>query len=325
MSHFLTAICMPFLAMVVAALGFTGTASAAPFPDRRIEIVVPVTPGSATDLLARLVAEKLSERVGQPVVVVNKPGAASKIGADYVKRSPADGYTLLVIHSGIMANAFMYKSFDLDLRKDFTYIVPLTWTPWVVAINDALPVRTMADLIAYGKTHPGALNFGTTGGTSELDVRILMQKSGIDGELLLYAGGTDVMTALARNDIQVALNAIRGVESLRGKGVKGIAVTSPKRFPLAPDLPTVSESGVPGFQGASLWFGLLGPAGMPGPVVDRLNREVNAILAEPDVLKRVKGIAHEVMGGSSDDFRRFVIGELDQYEQVARAAGVQPR
>ena len=157
---------------------------------------------------------------------MNKPGAASKIGADYVKRSPADGYTPLVIHSGIMANAFMYKSFDLDLRKDFTYIVPLTWTPWVVAINDALPVRTMADLIAYGKAHPGALNFGTTGGTSELDVRILMQKAGIDGELLLYPGGTDVMTALARNDIQVALNAIRGVESLRGKGVKGIAVTA---------------------------------------------------------------------------------------------------
>ncbi len=325
MNRFAMAVFGTLVTAVAMILGPWGGASAADFPDRRIEVVVPVTPGSATDLLARMIAEKLSERVSQPVIVVNKPGAASKIGADYVKRSPADGYTLLVIHSGIMANALMYKAFDLDLRKDFTYIVPLTWTPWVVAINDSLPVNSMADLVAYGKSHPGALNFGTTGGTSELDVRILMQKAGINGELLLYAGGTDVMTALARNDIQVALNAIRGVESLRGRGVKGIAVTSPKRFPLAPDLTTVSESGVPGFEGASLWFGLLGPSGMPGAVTEKLNHEVNQILLLPDVVKRVKGIAHEVMGGTSEDFRRFVNNELNEYERTARSSGLAPK
>ncbi len=324
MNH-LAIFCAKTVVSLAMVLGLVGPLNAASFPERRIEIVVPVTPGSATDLLARMIAEKLSDRLSQPVVVANKPGAASKIGAEYVKRSAADGYTLLVIHSGIMANRLMYKSFDIDLRKDFSHIVPLTWTPWVVAINDSLPVVTVADLIAYGKSHRGMLNFGTTGGTSELDVRILMQKAGIDGELLLYPGGTDVMTALARNDIQVALNAIRGIESLRGRGVKGIAVTSPKRFPLAPDMPTVSESGVPGFQGSSLWFGLLGPAGMPDAVIDRLNHEVNEILAMPDVVKRVGAMAHEVMGGTPEAFRRFVISELDQYEQVARSSGLTPR
>ena len=313
------------IAFVVLGLAATACALAAGFPERRIEIVVPVTPGSATDILARMVAEKLSERISQPVVVSNKPGAASKIGAEYVKRSAPDGYTLLVIHSGIMANPYAYKTFDLDLRKDFTYVVPLTWTPWVVAVHSGLPVKTVADLIAYGKANPGKLNFGTTGGSSELDVRMLMQRAGIDGELLLYPGGTQVLAALASNEIQVALNAIRGVESLRGHGVAAIAVTSPRRFALAPEIPTVSESGVPGFQGASLWFGLLGPAGMPKDVVEKLNREVNGILAMPDVIKRVTGMAHEVIGGSSEDFRKFALEELNGYERTAREARLEPR
>lgn len=313
------------VASVVLVLIAGGYARAAGFPERRIEIVVPVTPGSATDLLARMVAEKLSERVSQPVVVANKPGAASKIGAEYVKRSAADGYTLLVIHSGIMANPYAYKAFDLDLRKDFTYIVPLTWTPWVVAVHSGLPVKNVADLIAYGKANPGKLNFGTTGGSSELDVRMLMQQAGIDGEMLLYPGGTQVLTALAGNEIQVALNAIRGVESLRGRGVTAIAVTSPKRFPLAPDIPTVAEGGVPGFAGATLWFGLLGPAGMPVDVVERLNQEVNRILAMPDVVKRITGMSHEVIGGSSDDFRKFALDELGRYERTARESRLEPR
>ena len=325
MSRTISKVFVRAIAFVVLGLAATACALAAGFPERRIEIVVPVTPGSATDILARMVAEKLSERISQPVVVSNKPGAASKIGAEYVKRSAPDGYTLLVIHSGIMANPYAYKTFDLDLRKDFTYVVPLTWTPWVVAVHSGLPVKTVADLIAYGKANPGKLNFGTTGGSSELDVRMLMQRAGIDGELLLYPGGTQVLAALASNEIQVALNAIRGVESLRGHGVAAIAVTSPRRFALAPEIPTVSESGGPGFQGASLWFGLLGPAGMPKDVVEKLNREVNGILAMPDVIKRVTGMAHEVIGGSSEDFRKFALEELNGYERTAREARLEPR
>lgn len=313
------------IASVVVGVAVADHVHAAGFPDRRIEIVVPVTPGSATDLLARIVAEKLSERVSQPVIVSNKPGAASKIGADYVKRSAADGYTLLVIHSGIMANPYVYKSFDLDLRKDFTYIVPITWTPWVVAVHSELPVRNMADLVAYGKANPNKLNFGTTGGSSELDVRMLMRQAGIDGEILLYPGGTQVLTALARNEIQVALNSIRGVESLRGHGVTAIAVTSPRRFSLAPDLPTVTESGVPAFSGSTLWFGVLGPAGLPKDVIEKLNREVNEILAMPDVVKRITSMAQEVMGGSADDFRKFALEELNGYERIAREAKLEPK
>lgn len=315
------------LLAVVGTLGLPAShvAQAADYPTRRVEIVVPVTPGSATDLLARMVAEKLSERVAQPVVVLNKPGAASKIGAEFVKRSAPDGYTLLVIHSGIMANPYVYKAFDLDLRKDFTYIVPISWTPWVVAVNDGLPVRTMADLIAYGKANPGKVNFGTTGGSSDLDVRTLIGQAGFEAEVLLYPGGTQVLTALAGNEVQVVLNAIRGVQTMAGRGVRPIAVTSAARFPLAPEIPTVAESGIPGFRGGSLWFGVLGPAGMPTDVVERLNREVNVILKMPDIAKRLETMAHEATGGSSEAFRAFALEQLSSYESTARASKIEPQ
>lgn len=296
----------------------------AQYPERSVEIVVPVTPGSATDLLARILSQHLKERLDQSFVVTNKPGAASQIGASYVQRAEPDGYTFLVIHSGIMASPFVYKSFPLDLRNDFTYVTGISQTPWVLAVNDQIPVDTVDDLIAYAKENPGKVNFGTTGGSSEIDVRNFISKAGVDAEVVLYPGGSQVLLALAKNEIQVGLNAVRGVQSLEEKGVKGIAITSGKPSALAPDLPTVNESGIPGFEASPLWFGVLGPAGLPKDITEKINQEVAIIMQLPEVKEQLEKMAHEPMISTPDEFRDFALKQLDYFESAAKSTGIEP-
>lgn len=313
-----------FLISTFSALFSMFSPAMAEYPERSVEIVVPVTPGSATDLLARILAQHLKERLDQSFVVSNKPGAASQIGASFVQRADPDGYTLLVIHSGIMANPFVYKSFPLDLKTDFTYVAGISQTPWVLAVNDQIPVNSVSDLIAYARDNPGKVNIGTTGGSSEIDMRNFIASAGLDAEVLLYPGGSQVMLALAKNEIQFALNAVRGIESLKGKGVKGIAITAAKPSALAPDLPTVSDSGVPGFEASSLWFGVLGPANLPQEITERINKEVNAVMQLPEVQEQLSQMAHETMIGTPGEFHDFAMGQLEYFETAARETGIKP-
>ena len=300
-------------------------AVAADFPFKRVEIVVTVTPGSATDLLARLIAEKLATRIGQSVIVTNKPGANQQIGAEYVHRAAKDGHTLLLTHSGIMANPFMFKAFTLDMNNDFTPISQLASTPWVFAVPQNLPVKNIADFITFAKANPNKVNFGSTGGTVTLDTSMFKAKAGIGGEIITYPGGTQVLMALTSSEIQAGLNSIRGVNSLPGK-VRALAVTSPKRFPLAPEVPTIAESGLPEFSGASLWYGLWGPADMAAPVIQKINAEVTAILNMPEVKKRiVESMSCDVVGGTPAEFRQAVKDELDYYARAARDAKLAPQ
>ncbi len=300
-------------------------AAAENYPSKGIEIVVPVTPGSGTDLIARAIAEEMTKRLDTNVIVLNKPGAASQIAAAYVQRAKPDGYTLLIIHSGVIANPMIYKSFTIDMRRDLTPVAAISQTPWVVAIHDSVPAKTMGELVAYSKANPGKINVGVTGGSSELDIAMLRSRTGLDAEVIMYPGGTQVMTALASNEIQVALNAIRGVETMAERGVRALASTSDKRFSLAPGLPTLGESGVPAYEGVSLWFGLLGPAGMPDDIVRKLNGEVNEILRLPAVAKRLETMAHEPMGGTPNAFSDLIESNTEFYEQAAKQAGIVPR
>jgi tripartite-type tricarboxylate transporter receptor subunit TctC len=302
-----------------------GGAVAADFPSRRIEIVATVTPGSATDILARLLAEKLAARLGQPAIVTNKPGANQQIGAEYVHRAPADGHTLLVTHSGIMANPFLVKAWTLDLTKDLTPIAQLASTPWVFAVPQDFPAKNMAEFVAYSKANPAKVNYGTTGGTSILDLSSLKAKSGAGGEILTYPGGTQVMTALVSNEIQGGLNSIRGVNSLKGR-VRALAVTSAERSSLAPEIPTIAESGVPGYSGAPLSYGVWGPPDMPDAVLQKVNAEINAILALPEVRKHImETMACEIIGGTPRDYKQAIRGELDYYSRAARDAKLEPK
>lgn len=297
---------------------------AADFPSKRIEIVATTTPGSATDLLARLVAEKLPARLGQAVIVTNKPGANQQIAAEYVHRAPADGHTLLSTHSGIMANPFLMKAFTLDLNRDLTPVILLASTPWVFAVPQDFPAKNMAEFVTYAKANPGKVNYGSTGGTSILDLSTFKILSGAGGEILNYPGGTQVLTALASNEVQGGLNSARGVASLAGR-VRALAITSGKRSALTPDIPTMAESGVPGYSGAPLSFGLWGPPDMPAAVLQKVNAEIKAVLDLPDVRKRIEAMNFEIVGGPPGDYKQLIRNELDYYRRAARDAKLQPQ
>lgn len=294
------------------------------FPSRRIEVVIPVPPGSATDLLGRLIAEKLATRFGQQVVSQNRPGALQQVGAEYVRRAPPDGHTLLVTHSGIMANPFLFKAFTIDLLRDLSHVATVAATPWVFGVPHSLPVNSIAEFIAYAKTNPDKVNFGSTGGTVDLDLRAFKALAGIGGEIVAYPGGSQVLTALASGEIQAGLNSVRGLSSMPGR-VRALAVTTEQRFSLSPTLPTVAESGLPGFRAAPIWYGVWGPAGIAPAILARLNSEINDILKDVDVEKRItSGMAHEVLIGSPADFTGRVNQELDHYRRTATQAGIRP-
>lgn len=306
-----------------AALVWT-SASAADFPSKPIEIVVPLTPGSAPDILARLIGQPLSERLGQPVVVNSRPGAGGQLGMNYLKRAAPDGHTLLLIHSGIVAAPFMYKTANFDLIKDFTHVIALSSTPYVLAASKQITARTVPELVAYAKANPGKVNFGNTGGDALEGIR-LMRLAGFQSQMVTYNGGAPVLTALAADEIQLAVFSARGVKTVEDRGVRGFAVAAKQRFSLAPQIPTFDELGLKGFYGG-YWYGLMGPAGMPPEVLARLNNEINQILKMPEVRKRIlEGMTNEPIGGTPAEFESMTKELLDQYRQAAAAAGVVPQ
>lgn len=317
----LTSVVKRLLALAVLCVA-SGTALPAEpgFASRRVEIVVSAAAGATTDLLGRLIAEKLAPHIGHPVIVINKPGANQQIGADYVSRAAPDGHTLLLAHSALVANPVMFKAVKMDLNRDLTPVAQLIETPWVFSVPDQLPVRTVSEFIAYAKANPGKVNFGSTGGTVTLDTKVFMARAGIEAEIVNYAGGAPLVAALATNEVQAALSSVRSVNAMSGR-VRLLAVTSPRRSDLVPHLPSVSESALPGFEGASLWFGLWAPSGMAPPLAQKINREINAILAMPEVKQRVVDtMTCDIVGGPPEQLRRAVSADLDYYRRAAQAA-----
>ncbi|MDO8280573.1 MAG: tripartite tricarboxylate transporter substrate binding protein [Burkholderiaceae bacterium] len=308
--------------LCAAALPVSTALAQAAFPSQRIEIVIPLTPGSAPDILARLVGERLSQRLGQPVIVSAKPGAATQLAMAYLKRAKPDGHTLLLIHSGMIATSFVYKAYTGDILKDHTFISAISTTPYVVAVNSSLPVQSIADLIAYSKANPQKLNFGSTGGAYDIDAIRLQKALGIQVQIIPYPGGSQQLASLAANETQVSIVSVRSARPLI-KNIRLLAVASPKRFTQAPELPTLDELGIPQFYGG-YWYGLIGPADMPAAVTQRLNREINEILAEPEVLKRIEGLTNEVLRGSPADFENLARQTYESYKKTALDAGIKP-
>jgi tripartite-type tricarboxylate transporter receptor subunit TctC len=293
------------------------------YPSQRIELVVPLTPGSAPDILARLVGERLAQRLGQPVVVTNKPGGATQVAMAYLRRARPDGYTLLLMHSGMIATSFVYKAYTGDILSDHTYIAAISTTPYVVAVNRKMPVQSIPELVAYAKANPDKLNFGSTGGAYDIDGIRLQKALGFQAQLVPYAGGSQQLTALATNEVQVAIVSVRSAQPLL-HNIRLLAVASPRRFSLAPEVPTLEEYGVPRFYGA-YWYGLVGPADMPAPVTQRINREINEILAESDIQKRLtEGLTNEIVGGSPADFEALARQTYEGYRKTAQEAGIKP-
>jgi len=299
-------------------------AGAQDYPGKPVRVVVPFTAGSATDILARTVGQKLTELWGQTVVIDNRAGAGGTIGAGLVAKAAPDGTTLMVHSAAQAVNAFIYPSLPYDTLKDFVQVVPLAGQPNVLVVAPTSGYKTVADLLADAKRKPGALNFASAGigSGTHINGEKFKLAAGIDVLHVPYKGTpealTDTMTARVAyffSPISAALPHVRD-----GKLV-ALAVSSGKRSSLLPGVPTIAESGLAGFD-YTLWVGLFAPAGTPAEVVDKINRDVNRLLAEPDVKERMAALGAEAMPMSPAEFDRFMRAEMDAAAKVVKAAAI---
>ena len=310
------------LAALMACVASGALAQA--YPNHSIRLVVPFPAGGTTDILARDVAKKLTDALGQSVVVDNRPGAGGNIGADLVAKSPPDGYTLLMGTVGTHAiNPSLYAKMPYDHIKDFVPVVLVAGVPNVLVVNPAVPVNTVADLIKLAKSKPGAINFASSGsGTSiHLSGELFKTMTGVDMTHVPYKGSSPALSDLMGGQVQIMFDNLPSSLALIKSGkLRAVAVTSLKRAPALPDVPTVSESGVPGFE-ASSWFGILAPAGTPAPIVAKLNAEVNKWLQSPEGKEQLLAQGAEVAGGSPDQFVAHIRAETDKWAKVVKASG----
>lgn len=297
------------------------------YPSKPIRMVVPYAPGGATDVLARPVAQKLSEQVGQPVIVENRPGANATIGADNVARSAADGYAIVlgsIVH--YMVPLFS-KSVPYDPIKDFTPITTVSLVPNVLAVHPALPVHSVQELIDYGKKNPGKLYYGTTGigSTHHLGGILLAQMAGIPLEHVPYKGGNPTIQDVLAGQIPVAiLTATTIMPQVKNGKLRALGLIENRRFAGVPGVPTIGET-VPGYAVPDTWFGFLGPAGMPRPIVERLNTELRKAVTNAEVRQRIEGLGMEVTGDlNADQMLAKVNSEAEMIRKIVTAAGIKP-
>jgi tripartite-type tricarboxylate transporter receptor subunit TctC len=308
---------MRFFAILFTLLAAAGLpaapAAAQDYPTKIITLVVPFPPGGGVDVLARIVAEKLSAALGQQVVVDNRVGGGGVVGTRAVARSAPDGYTLLLGHSGTMAiNPTLYKNAGYDPRKDFAAIGLIASMPVALLAHPTFAPKTVADVIAFAKKNPGKLSFGTSavGTGSYMSAELFKASAGLDMTLIPYRGTGPLMNDLLGGHVPVAFGVLpQAMSNIEAGTMRAIAVTGSKRFSMLPDVPTVAESGLPGFE-AVLYYGLLAPAGTPKPIVERLNKELNAAVNTADVRKRINGEGGDATTGTPADHA----GTLDRDE-----------
>jgi len=313
--------------VVVTALATTLAATAQTFPQKPIRLIVPFPPGGAVDFYARVVQQPLSELLGQAVIIENKSGASGMVGAEAVAKSPPDGYTLLLGNIASLAiNVGIYPKMPYDPLRDFTPIVRTVDVNYALVVNPALPVKTVAELIAYAKANPGKLSYGSAGSGSlpQLATELFKAQTGTDIIHIPYKGGGPMVTDLLGNSVQLVIadqaNLMPHVAT--GK-LRALAVATPQRSPNAPDLPTIAESGLPGFN-ATAWQGLVGPAGMPPDVVKRLNEAVNRVMAMPAIREKLLAGGLDPVGGTPADFSRFIESEIGKWTKIAKDVGAKP-
>ena len=312
------------LAMAALVLGiFGGGAAADEYPGKPIRIVVPYPPGSVTDLLARLIAQKLIEVWKQPVVVENRGGGGSVIGTEIVAKAPPDGYTLLVVAPDLAINQSLRSKLPYDAEKSFAPVTLLVFSPTVLSVNPSLPVSNLRELIAHAKSRPGQLSYasGGNGTGAHLAMELLKHMAGVDIVHVPYKGVAAAVTALLAGEVQATFAQMSTArpQFLAGK-LRPLAVSSSARSRAMPDLPTVAEAGLPGFK-ADVWFGVVAPAGTPGAIVSRLNNEIGQILRAADVQQQLLPQGIEPATGSPADFAAFISAEIAKWAEVVKRTG----
>ena len=302
----------------------TALAHAQTYPTKPIRLVVPFPPGGATDILARDVAQKLTEAWGQSVIVDNRPGAGGNIGSELVAKSAPDGYTLEMGTVGTHAiNASLYAKMPYDHVKDFTPVILVAGVPNVLVVNPAVPANSVAELVAYAKANPGKLNFASSGnGTSiHLSGELFKVMAGVQITHIPYKGSAQALQDLLAGQVQLMFdNLPPSLPQIKAGKLRALAVTSATRAPALPDVPTLAESGLPGFE-ASSWFGILAPAGTPAPIVAKLNAEVANWLATPEAKEKLLKQGANPAGGTPQDFAKHIAAETAKWAKVVKDSG----
>jgi tripartite-type tricarboxylate transporter receptor subunit TctC len=300
-------------------------AQTAAWPTRTIRLIVPFTPAGTTDIVARILAQRLSERLGQTVIIENRPGAGGNVGSDYVAKIDPDGYTFLMctISSGAI-NYSLYGSRMPYKPDDFIDVGLMTQVPNLIFVTNDLPVRTLAELVAYAKKNPGKLNYGSSGVGNPLHLTMEMLKhaTGIELVSVPFRGDLQINTALLAGEVEVAVVPMgTSVPHIKEGILRAIGVTGAHRNPTLPDVPTIIEQGVPGFV-VSGWQGWFVPGGTPAPIVDRIRREVAKMLAQPDMQERIRGFGNEVVGSTPAEFAAYYKAEIVKYTKVIEDAKI---
>jgi tripartite-type tricarboxylate transporter receptor subunit TctC len=311
------------LGALVAGLA---VADAQQYPAKTITLVVPAAPGGVTDILARALGQRFRESFGQPVVVENKPGASNQIAAEYVARSSGDGYTLLVSPEATVAiNPYLFGKLRYDATNDFVPVAGLVKIHQALVTNPSVPAHNVADLIALAKKQPGALNYGTygVGSTGHLNMEMFEAMAAVQLVAIHYKGATPALTDVIAGHIQAMFISVgSAVQPWKAGELNLLAVGSKERLASLPDIPTIAESGLPGFEAAS-WFGLFAPAGTPAAIVDQLNAQTQRVLAEPGFRAAVLDPQFfEPMVGSPQDFADFIKADAEKWRRVIRVANV---
>jgi tripartite-type tricarboxylate transporter receptor subunit TctC len=301
--------------------------AADPYPTKPIKMIVAFSAGGATDVIARIVSQKLSESLGQSVVVDNRPGATGIIGTDIVAKSPADGYTLLMVTAGTHAiNASLFKDLPYDPVKDFVHINFTATAPNVLIVNNSVPANDVKSLIKLAKDKPGTLTYGSAGSGSTLHLsgELFETMAVVDLTHIPYKGGAPAMTDLLGERLTMMFDSISSaVPRIKTGKVRALGVTSAKRSVALPDVPTIAEAGVPGYD-STAWFGVVAAANTPKEIVNKLNAEINKVLANPEVREKLYGLGTEPAGGTPEQFSAHVKSEVEKWRKVVVDSNVKP-
>jgi len=303
-------------------LAAMGAAPAQDYPNRPIRFVVGYPAGGTTDILARIIGQYMSDRLGQPVIIENKPGAGNNIGTEFVVRAPADGYTMLLVNPANAINTTLYEKLSFNFTNDIAPVGGLMRVPNVMEVNPAVPAKTVPEFIAYAKANPGKVNLASSGaGTSiHMSGELFKMMVGVNMQHVPYRGSAPMLIDLISGQVQVTFdNMPSSIQHVREGKLRALAVTTAARSPALPDVPVVADF-VPGYE-ASAWFGIGVPKGTPAAIIERLNREINSGLADPKVRDKLVDLGGMLMGGTPADFGKVVVEETEKWAKVVKFSG----
>jgi tripartite-type tricarboxylate transporter receptor subunit TctC len=311
-------------ALLLGLMSPSSPASAQEYPTRTVRLIVPYSPGGPTDVYSRLLAQGLGEALKQAFVIENRPGAGTVVGTDVAAKSAPDGYTLLLMSSTHTVNESLVHNKSYQLMRDFVAVAPVISSDLVMVVPPALPVNSLKEFIALAKAKPGALNFASSGQGSNYHMagELLKAMTGTDMVHVAYRGSGGARTDVLAGQVQMMFDSVPTMAPLvLAKEVKALATTGKERSPILPDVPTMAEAGVPGYE-ATLWVGVMAPAGTPKPIVDRLNSEINKILTRPDVKETLAKQGAVAMSMTPTEFDAFLRAQIAKWEKVVNSAGL---